>query len=263
MTVLFVPAGEFLMGSSDSDSEAAEEEMPQRLVYLDSYWIDQTEVTSTMFARFVAKSGYRTDAEQKGNALVSWKAVAGADWQHPVGPTSPLDGRESHPVSQVSWNDAAAYCSWVGRRLPTEAEWEKAARGSDGRRYPWGNGSVDGHLVNFADESLSEDWADESVNDGYQYTSPVGSYDLGVSPHGAFDMAGNLWEWTADWYDSGYYNNAPSRNPPGPISGEQRVLRGGSWYNGVRYLRTAARMGIVPREASLDFGFRCAVDAEP
>jgi sulfatase modifying factor 1 len=139
MAQVCVPAGEFLMGSADSDPSAYRDEMPQHTVYLDAFWIDKTEVTNAMFAKFVAETNYKTEAEKEGWGFTynppskSWERPKGADWRHPRGPTSDINSQNDYPVAQVSWNDAAAYCEWVGRRLPTEAEWEKAARGTDGR----------------------------------------------------------------------------------------------------------------------------------
>lgn len=142
MVLLYVPAGNFLMGSADSDPNALPEEQPQHTVQLDAFWIDRTDVTNAMFAMFVKATGHKTDGERLGDGVVcvngDCHSTIGADWQHPNGPSSNLDGRANHPVVQVSWNDASSYCAWAGRRLPSEAEWEKAARGTDGRLYPWG-----------------------------------------------------------------------------------------------------------------------------
>ena len=173
------------MGSTDADTEAYPHEKPPHKVYLGAFWIDRTEVTNAMFAKFVAASGYKTDAEKVGKGWVfdgaskSWKETSGADWQHPRGPGGNVARLDQHPVVLVSWNDAAAYCAWAGRRLPTEAEWEKATRGTDGRKFPWGYQNVAGDLLNFADRNLDMDWADKSADDGYQFTAPVGSYPKG------------------------------------------------------------------------------------
>ena len=201
MTMVYIPAGQFLMGSRPSDPDAWDEEKPQHLVYLDAFWIDLTPISNAMFARFVAETSYQTDAEREGKSFIfdptennySRQWVDGADWQHPYGPNSNLEGLSDHPVVQISWNDAQAYCKWAGRRLASEAEWEKAARGSDGRLYPWGNKKVAGNLLNFADCNLKVPWANQTINDRYQFTSPVGSYPDGASPYGILDMAGNVW----------------------------------------------------------------------
>jgi formylglycine-generating enzyme required for sulfatase activity len=259
-----VPAGEFLMGSSDSDSQAYEEEKPQHKVYLDNYYIDLNEVTNAMFARFVDETGYQTEAEKQGNGYVfntssnSWEEMKGVDWRHPRGPSSNLDGLDEHPVVLVSWDDAVAYCQWRGARLPIEAEWEKAARGTDGRIYPWGNGSVAGDLLNFADRNLDVDWADKTVDDGYQFTAPVGSYPSGASPYGLLDMAGNVWEWVKDWYLDTFYKDSPFENPPGPSSGSSRVVRGGSWGSESRVVRVANRYWSSPSYRGGAIGLRCA-----
>lgn len=264
MVQVYVPAGEFTMGSADNDSGAGNDEKPQHRVTLDAYWIDRTEVTNAMFARFVAASGYRTDAEKAGQGHVyrevgsSWEETAGADWQHPRGPDSSLAGLDQHPVVQVSWNDAAAYCAWSGRRLPTEAEWEKAARGTDGRLFPWRDQDGIGDLLNFADRNLDVSWADKNVEDGHRFTAPVGSFLKGAGPYGALDLAGNVWEWVADWYDQNYYASSPALNPLGPNLGQYRVWRGGSWGNSQWYARAACRRWYEPDRRSDDVGFRCA-----
>ena len=222
MTLLYVPAGDFKMGS---DSSVDTDEQPQHTVYLDAFWIDQTEVTNALFKKFIEATGYQTDAAKKGSGWVfdaatkDWYDTKGTDWQHPRGSNSNLNGLANHPVVQVSWNDAQAYCQWAERRLPAEAEWEKAARGpsigsGDSRTYPWGNQLPDQTRLNY--------------NQTLDGTTPVGNYPTGASPYGALDMAGNVWEWVADWYDENYYASTPSRNPAGPTSGDFHVLRGGS-----------------------------------
>ena len=264
MTLVCVPAGDFLMGSTDGDADAFDNEKPQHTVYLDAYWMDQTEVTNAMFAEFVAATGYRTTAEKEGTGWAytgnGWDNVSGANWQHPSGPGSDLVGKEDHPVVQVSWDDAVAYCEWAGRELPSEAEWEKAARGTGGQIYPWGN-TFDCRLGNFDDETVVDSYVVPGGEncDGYPDASPVGAFPSGASPYGALDMAGNVWEWTADWYDSDYYSSQTTwRNPVGPASGEYRVLRGGSWFDNSGYVRAALRLWLPP-DFRLNYllGFRC------
>jgi serine/threonine-protein kinase len=202
------------------------------------------------------------DAEKSGKAwvlfLTAWEEINGADWQHPRGPGNGLSGLENHPVVQVSWNDAVAYCAWAGRRQPTETEWEKAARGADGRMYPWGNQAPNGNLANYADKNLAVSRADMNVDDGYQFIAPVGSYPSGVSLYGALDMVENVYEWVADWYTDTYYQQSPSSNPAGPSSGETRVVRGGSWSDDVRGVRYASRRKGAPEHGVDNGGFRCA-----
>ncbi|HZU87085.1 MAG TPA: formylglycine-generating enzyme family protein [Anaerolineaceae bacterium] len=258
MVMAYVPEGEFSMGSSSGGAN----EQPLHTVYLDAFWIDSTEVTNAMFTLFIEATGYQTDAEGQGGAWIydgaGWSETPGADWQHPRGPGSDLTGLEDHPVVNVSWNDAAAYCAWAGVRLPTEGEWEKAARGLDDRTYPWGDQSPAGDLLNFADINLNVDWASASVDDGYQFTAPVGSYPAGASPYGALDMAGNVWEWVNDWYSPTYYAVSPASNPAGPATGTSRVLRGGSWNHDGANLHSSLRLWNDPAAAIDNFGFRCA-----
>jgi formylglycine-generating enzyme required for sulfatase activity len=262
MTMLYVPEGEFLMGVPLDAPGADDDEKPQRKVYLDAFWIDQTEVTNEMFERFVRGTGYETDAEKEDWGWVcidgNCNKTEGANWLHPHGAQSHLDGLEKHPVVQVSWYDAQAYCEWAERRLPTEAEWEKAARGTDGYHYPWGKQDIAGTLVNFCDSNCSLPNADQSIDDGYEFTAPVGSYPAGASLYNALDMAGNVWEWVADWYDERYYQNAPLRNPQGPDYGESRTQRSGSWDNGIDLLNAANRVPALPSDRNYSRGFRCA-----
>jgi formylglycine-generating enzyme required for sulfatase activity len=226
MILVRVPAGEFLMGSADNDTAAASDEKRQHTVTLDEYWIGKYEVTNAQYAAFAAAKNI--------------------DWSMP-------SGKENHPVVSVSWYDAVAFCEWLsevsGRtiRLPTEAEWEKAARGTDGRLYPWGN------------ESPTCDLAQYGECDGGAL--PVGSKPKGASPYGALDMAGNVWEWVADWSDSNYYDNSPNRNPTGPTSGEYRGLRGGAWFDISVNVRAAYRGGHDPDLRNVNFGFRVAASA--
>jgi formylglycine-generating enzyme required for sulfatase activity len=261
MALVHVPAGSFAMGSDVWD-----EELPVHNVYLNGYWIDQTEVTNAMFAKFIEATLYQTDAEKIGSGWDwnvnegVWRKVEGANWRQPRGAGSDITGLENHPVVQVSWNDAQAYCEWAGRRLPTEAEWEKAARGSkDNRSYPWGDDVAEaGKRLNFADRNLPVNWANLQADDGFEYTAPVGSYSLGVSPYGVLDMSGNVWEWTADRYSIDYYSRSEPQNPTGPANGKRHVLRGGSWFNDLRDMRSAYRAADLPDASYTDLGFRCS-----
>lgn len=238
MTLVFVPAGEFIMGSNEETDE-----QPIHQVYLDAYWIDQTEVTNAMYAKCV-------DAHQCNPPSNS------SSYTHPsYFGNSEFD---NYPVLYVSWDDAVTYCEYVGRRLPTEAEWEKAARGEDGNIYPWGN-VFDGDVLNFCDTNCSSDWADTTTNDGYEDVAPVGNYIDGVSIYGVFDMAGNVEEWVEDWFDENYYQSSPSSNPLGPASGQFRVSRGGSSEEGSDTVRSADRNWDNPLFTFNSTGFRCAL----
>jgi formylglycine-generating enzyme required for sulfatase activity len=251
MVMVYVPAGSFSMGSDRYDVEK-----PIQEITLEAFWIDQTEVTNTLFQKFVQAQAYRTDAETSGISIVrnitskTWEKTSGADWQHPQGPQSNLDGLWQHPVVNVSWNDATAYCTWAGGRLPSEAEWEKAARGEDGRTYPWGETAPDPTLLNFTDVYLGK-----KASDGYLFTVPVGSYPTGVSPYGAYDMAGNVWEWVGDWFTA--YPGNPVSDPN--FGTKSRVLRGGSWFNPPDIVRSAYRFINIPSGSSTTMGFRCAI----
>ena len=250
-----IPAGEFLMGSDPkADKLAFEIEQPQRKVYLDGYWMGKTPVTVAQFRQFISASAHKTQAERQGYGWhwsgSEWQKVTGANWAHPTGPQSQAEAK--HPVVQISWEDAVAFCTWASQvtgrevRLPTEAEWEKAARGADGRLYPWGNEKPDARRCNFG------------MN--VKNTTPVGQYSpQGDSPYDCVDMAGNVWEWCADWYEDGYYKHAPARNPPGPQKGGSRVLRGGSWGDNERDARCAYRIRNAPTLMLGDRGFRCVV----
>ncbi len=266
--MVLVPAGEFSMGSDGDELDRVQarreiygNEIPRHQVYLDAFYIDTYEVINARFQQFVQATGYRTQAEREGWGYVSTgektEPVNGATWRVPRGPGSSIAGLEQHPVVQVSQEDARAYCAWAGKRLPTEAEWEKAARGTDGQTYPWGN-QFDGRWANFCDTHCEYRWKDRAANDGYRYTAPVGSYESGKSPYGAYDMAGNVWEWVADWYGANYYRNSPARNPQGPASGDQAVLRGGGWSSRALNVRAPNRDRFAPATRDVIIGFRCA-----
>jgi len=230
MTLLYVPAGEFTMGSDTGD----EAEKPVHQVYLDAFWIDKTEVTNKMYSSCV-EAGVCEELPDKSSHIHS-NYYGNAKY-------------DNYPVIHVDWNMAKTYCEWVDRRLPTEAEWEKAARGVDGRIYPWGNGAPSASLLNFNNKAGD--------------TTEVGAYPDGASPYGALDMAGNVWEWVADWFSDTYYASSPKSNPLGPDSGEFRALRSGSWYWGEHYVRTAFRNRVDPTGQDLNIGFRCAMNVIP
>jgi formylglycine-generating enzyme required for sulfatase activity len=264
IVMVYIPHGEFSMGSNDYDDEK-----PPHNVFLDGYWMGKTEVTVGQFKIFINETGYVTEAEKSGGAYVriegSWKEKKDANWKNPY-----FSQEDKHPVVCVSWNDANAYCDWLSKKtglkfkLTTEAQWEKAARGEDGRKYPWGNSPPSSDKANFADKQawLKEkfDWADKDIDDGYAYTSPVGTYPQGASPYDLLDMAGNVWEWCNDWYDDDYYKTSPDKNPVGPKNGTDRVLRGGGWNNDAVLIRCAFRDFNVPSNRLVDVGFRLCQD---
>lgn len=244
--MVYVPAGVFLMGSPDGEGD--EDERPQRAVYLDAFWIDKTEVTNAEYTRFMAATGHRAP-------YFLPKRWNSKQYDHP-----------DQPVVGVGWDDAVAYAQWAGKRLPAEAEWEKAARGTDGCTYPWGNvwDVVQNRRCNFSDEQSR--LGSTPVDDGYDCPAPVGRYPTGASPYGCLDMAGNVWEWCSDWYSPDYYADAPLRNPRGPESGGYRVIRGGSWAYEASSLRCATRDSAYPECRQFDDGgFRCVlpVNDEP
>ena len=280
-----LPGGSFLMGSEDPGTYVEDGEGPVREVQLGAFEIDAYAVSNDMFARFVAQTGYRTQAEAVGSAFVFsgllpddypptrgvagapwWREVEGADWRHPEGPQSDLDGRGDHPVVQVSWHDAQAYCGWASARLPTEAEWEYAARGGlVQQRFPWGRSLTPGgeHRMNvFQGEFPTQNTA----KDGYAGTAPVSAYP--PNPFGLHNMTGNVWEWTADRWSTSWHVHQPRPlvDPRGPLEGDRRVLRGGSYLCHASYCwryRTSARMGNTPDTATGNTGFRCARDVAP
>lgn len=214
-----VPADEFTMGSGKGD------ESPPHSVFVDAFEIDFFEVTNGEFAQFVEETGYETDAE-KNNDPSPWRFYF-------------TEGKENYPVVKVSWNDAQTYCQWAGKRLPTEAEWEKAGRGTDERMYPWG-----------------DEWDASKANSkesGFRGPVTVGSFPEGAGPYGAMDMAGNVWEWTASWYQ-GYPKTTFNSNYFGETL---RVLRGGGWFSEREMVRTTQRNANSPSAANDDIGFRC------
>jgi formylglycine-generating enzyme required for sulfatase activity len=240
--MILIPKGEFLMGSAEIDKNAGSEEKPQHMVYLSDYYIDLTEVTNGMY-RVCVDAGACSEP-QEGTSYTREYYYDNTEY-------------DDYPVINVDWYQARTYCEWRGSRLPTEAEWEKAARGIDGRIFPWGN-SFDGKLANFCDNSCPFDWTDKNVDDGYPDTSPAYSYPSGASPYGLLNMAGNVYEWVQDWYLDTYYQNSPFENPLGPPDDEYHVVRGGSWSDGSIGLRVAYRSTNAPTDYSGSIGFRCA-----
>jgi formylglycine-generating enzyme required for sulfatase activity len=222
--MVLIPAGEFTMGSDKGDDD----EQPIHKVFIDSFYIDKFEVTNGRFAKFV-------------EAIQSEPPWGFADKETPV-------VRPDQPVRWVNWMDAIGYCLWSGKRLPTEAEWEKAARGPDARLYPWGNDPpTPAHAV-------------FGLKEGSDTVSAIGNRDKGKSPYGVHDLAGNLYEWTTDWYDEEFYSKNPAINPKGPLEGTAKVQRGGSYINGAYRLRSSFRTKGNPTEHDPNVGFRCAQD---
>jgi len=282
--MVWIPGGRFLMGANLAESGRVfaklgwskravvrrTHETPRHTVHIDGFWMYRHEVTVRQFQRFVDATGYKTDVEKQGWAKVyvlarpEWQEVKGVSWRHPFAKDRPAE--PDHPVVQVSWRDAQAYCEWAGMRLPTEAEWEYAARGGatglDGRphyTFAWGNAAPAEPVGNCTDQSFLEQFPIKygvqfpGYDDGCVFTAPVGTYP--ANPLGLYDLAGNAGEWCADWYDARYYAFSPMRNPKGPTNGHYRVLRGGGWKTDPRYFTVAARLRS---DAALScFGFRC------
>ena len=234
--MVLIPAGSFEMGDHLDGMKRAQ---PVHKVELDAFYIDIYEVTVGQYKQFLLE----TEHQQP-----SW------NWIKKYSPT------DDHPMINVTWHDAVAYTEWAGKQLPTEAQWEYAARGGlAGKRYPWGNKKADGSLCNFADKNAPHDFfgIDRIADDGYRYTAPVGSYP--ANGYGLYDIAGNVWEWCSDWYDENYYSDLPVQNPQGPDLSpiNLRVLRGGSWGNNTPYLRVADRIYYAPNARHAYRGFRC------
>ena len=283
-----VPGGEFLMGTEDPGGFPADGEGPVRSVRVNSFYIDTYTVTNEQFERFARETNYRTDAERFGWSFVFhmfvgakarrtaeqaaaeapwWWVINGAYWRRPDGPGSNLKQRWNHPATHISWNDATAYCEWAGKRLPTEAEWEFAARGGlSQKRYAWGDDlTPDGeHRCNiwqgvFPDEN--------SADDGHKGTAPVDAYE--PNGYGLYNVAGNVWEWTRDWFSPTFHIemghiSGPRDNPQGPPSGAFKTIRGGSYLCHDSYCnryRVAARTSNTPDSSTGNLGFRCVRDA--
>jgi formylglycine-generating enzyme len=276
-----IPAGSFLIGSEDRWAYPEDGEGPVREVSLDSFWIDRETVSNREFSSFIEATGYVSEAERFGWSFVFagllpddfpptqavvqapwWRRVEGADWHHPEGPQSSPEGRADHPVLHVSWNDAEAYCTWAGKRLPSEAEWEFAARGGlESRAFPWGDErEPDGeHRMNVWQGAFP---TKNTTADGYYPTCPVGAFP--PNGYGLHNMTGNVWEWAADWFDPHFRQRDRVRDPLGPASGAIRIQKGGSYLchdSYCRRYRVAARQGNSPDSSTGNVGFRCARDA--
>jgi formylglycine-generating enzyme len=243
-------------------------EAPVHDVTLKSFWMDEHEVTVAQFEKFVAATKYQTDAEKFGWSGVfdvksgEWTKVTGADWRHPDGPTSPA-AKPDEPVVHVSYADADAYAKWAGKRLPTEAEFEYAARGGqDHKKYAWGDQLTPAgkHMANTWQGTFPKK---DEATDHFAGVAPVKSFP--PNGFGLYDMTGNVWEWCSDFFDPDYYALSPKENPAGPPKGEERVIRGGSWMCSENYCvgyRAGARNKTAPDSGLTNLGFRCAKDAK-
>ena len=275
--------GAFLMGTEDADGFKADGEGPVRRVTLYPFYMDAAPVTVAQFGEFIRATQYRTDSERLGWSFVFaghippervsefvvarvpgapwWCQVNGTDWRHPAGPDTGIAGRDDYPVTHVSWDDAEAYCRWAQKRLPTEAEWEYAARGGlEQAKYAWGDELTPGgqHLCNIWQGTFP---TLDLAEDGYAGPAPVRAFP----PNGydLYSVAGNTWEWCADWFDAAYHVTATPTNPVGPAAGNAKVIRGGSYLCHRSYCnryRVAARTSNTPDSATTNMGFRCARD---
>lgn len=282
--MVYIPGGKFMMGTNSNEGFSSDGEGPIRKVEIGSFYMDYCTVTNEDFEMFVKDTGYKTDAEKYGWSFVFknfitiesqkkvkhvvknapwWCVVESAYWSQPEGINSNIENRMKHPAVHLSWNDAVAYCNWAGKRLPTEGEWEYAARGGlEKKMYPWGNELTPNgqHYCNI--------WQGEfpSVNtkeDGYKGTAPAFSFP--ANGYGLYNMSGNIWEWCSDWFARSHHNKGGRNNPKGPLNGEQKVIRGGSYLCHASYCnryRVAARSFNTPDSSTGNMGFRCVVDVK-
>jgi len=268
LAYVFVPAGTFQMGAAPNDADVVDDERPRHTVHIEKpFRLGRTEVTVAAFRRFAEASGRRTTAEMDGWSWVvsgtELEKKEGVSWRAPG-----IEQGDTHPVVQVSWYDAEAYCAWAGGRLPSEAEWEYAARGGlEGKKYVWGDDAtprVSGRPhANVADESARRVFAGwthfAGYDDGHVYTAPVGAFE--PNGFGLHDMAGSVWEWTADWYDENRYASPAAAGTTGPELGVHRVLRGGAWSDDPAHLRVSIRNKDAAVRRLPTTGFRCVWEA--
>lgn len=235
--MIVIPAGSFPMGVPTGDRDGGRDEYPRHNVFVDTFAIDTFEVTHGRYRIFVNATGHRVPNNPRTPTRSLWQA------------DTITDSLTDRPVINVDWFDAEAYCTWAGKRLPTEAEWEKAAKGMSDQRFPWGNVEPTAKHLNY-----NQRWIGEKT------LMPVGSYEAGKSPYGVYDMAGNVWEWVNDWYDARYYEKSPEKNPRGPDTGTKRVIRGAGWQNETPTIRIFTRVASDPSVRNESTGFRCAAN---
>ena len=235
-----IPEGSFPMGVPKAARDGGVDERPNHEVFVDTFYIDKFEVTNGRYLQFVTETGHRTPRHPSDPSKGIWKGN--------MMPESVTD----LPVINVDWNDAKAYCAWAEKRLPTEAEWEKAAKGPNDWRFPWGNIEPTQEHANF-----NQTWRGEAT------LVQVGIYEKGKSPYGVYDVAGNVWEWVADWYDPEYYQKSPLRNPKGPKSGTYKAVRSSGWQGETPQVRIFTRIKSLPTDRNNSTGFRCAKDEPP
>ncbi|WKA59256.1 formylglycine-generating enzyme family protein [Planococcus shenhongbingii] len=280
--MVYIPGGSFLMGTNDKEGFPLDGEGPIRKVTVSPFYMDECTVTNADFKSFVTATGYITEAEKFGNSFVFyqflssetdkkvtqrvqqtpwWMVVEGACWKNPEGPDSTIDDRLDHPVIHISWNDAQAYCKWSGKRLPTEAEWEFAARGGlEQKKYPWGDELTPGgiHQCNIWQGSFPKV---NNKEDGYAGTAPAKSFP--TNGYGLYNISGNVWEWCSDWFSINIQSRGGGVNPKGPKTGDMRIMRGGSYLCHQSYCnryRVAARTSNTPDSSTGNIGFRCVAD---